>query len=67
MEPVFDYTVFADITDINGETRSGEQRISVSYKSLLLKTTIPASIPADSLKTLSIRTENMNGQFEPAN
>ena len=23
-EPVFDYTVYADVTDINGETRSGE-------------------------------------------
>ena len=67
LEPVFDYTVYADITDINGETRSGEQRVSVSYKSLLLKTTIPVSLPADSLKNLSIRTENMNGQFEPAN
>jgi hypothetical protein len=67
MEPVFDYTVYADITDINGETRSGEQKISVSYKSLLLKTTIPATLPVDSLKKLSIRTENMNGEFEPAN
>ncbi|WP_276502867.1 alpha-2-macroglobulin family protein [Terrimonas pollutisoli] len=67
LEPVFDYTVYADITDINGETRSGEQKISVGYKSLLLKTNIPATISVDSLKTLSIRTENMNGQFEPAN
>ena len=67
LDPVFDYTVYADITDINGETRSGEQKVSVSYKSLLLKTTIPATLPVDSLKTLSIRTENMNGEFEPAN
>jgi len=67
MEPVFDYTVYADITDINGETRSGEQKVSVSYKSLLLKTTIPATLPTDSLKSLFIRTENMNGEFEPAN
>ncbi len=67
LEPVFDYTVYADVTDINGETRSGEQRISVSYKSLLIKTGIPATLPVDSLKTLSIRTENMNGEFEPAN
>lgn len=66
LEPVFDYTVYADITDINGETRSGEQRISVSYKSLLLSASIPASMPADSLKKLFIRTQNMNGEFEPA-
>jgi len=67
LDPVFDYTVYADITDINGETRSGEQKVSVSYKSLLLKATIPATLSIDSLKTLSIRTENMNGEFEPAN
>ncbi len=65
-EPVFDYTVYADVTDINGETRSGEKSVPVSYKSLMLVTSIPASLPADSLKTLSIRTENMNGEFEKA-
>ncbi|MBL7725435.1 MAG: alpha-2-macroglobulin [Chitinophagaceae bacterium] len=65
-EPVFDYTVYADVTDINGETRSGEKSVSVSYKSLILVSTIPATLPADSLKALSIRTENMNGEFEPA-
>jgi len=64
-DPVFDYRVYADVTDINGETRSGEQTVSVSYKSLLLKTYIPELLPADSLKSLSIRTENMNGQLEP--
>ena len=65
-EPVFDYTVYADVTDINGETRSGQKMVSVSYKSLMLVATIPASLPADSLKSLSIRTENMNGEYEPA-
>lgn len=65
-EPVFDYTVYADVTDINGETRSGEQMVSVSYKSLMMMTTIPGTLPADSLKKLYIRTQNMNGEYEPA-
>ncbi|MEK7226771.1 MAG: alpha-2-macroglobulin, partial [Bacteroidota bacterium] len=65
-EPVFDYTVYADVTDINGETRSGEQMVSVSYKSLMLVTNVPVTLPTDSLKKLSIRTQNMNGQYEPA-
>ncbi|MBI3137807.1 MAG: alpha-2-macroglobulin [Sphingobacteriales bacterium] len=65
-EPVFDYTVYADITDINGETRSGEKSVSVSYKALVLRSNIPPTLPADSLRSLSIRTENMNGEFEPA-
>ncbi len=65
-EPVFDYTIYADVTDINGETRSGEKSVSVSYKSLMLETSIPSTLPADSLKKLIIRTQNMNGEFEPA-
>jgi hypothetical protein len=66
MDPVFDYVVYADVTDINGETRSGEKSISAGYKSLLLKATIPTAITPDSLRSLNIRTENMNGDFEPA-
>jgi hypothetical protein len=66
-EPVFDYRIYADVTDINGETRSGEKSVSVSYKALLLKVTLDEKIPTDSLKNISIRTENMNGEFEPAN
>ena len=66
MEPVFDYKVTADITDINGETRSGETTVSVSYKTLQLTVGVPEVLPADSLKTISISTQNMNGQFEPS-
>jgi uncharacterized protein YfaS (alpha-2-macroglobulin family) len=65
-DPVFDYVIYADITDINGETRSGEQTVSAGYKSLLIKSTIPSSQLIDSIRTWPIRTENMNGQFEPA-
>ncbi|TAL49583.1 MAG: alpha-2-macroglobulin [Chitinophagaceae bacterium] len=65
-EPVFDYRIYADVTDINGETRSGETSVSVSYKSLILNVDLPSSLPLDSLKTISIRTENMAGEFEPA-
>ncbi len=66
LEPVFDYKIYADITDINGETRSGETIVSVSYKSLLLKVNLPATLTADSLKNISIRTENMSGEYIPA-
>ncbi len=66
LEPVFDYTVYADITDINGETRSASQTVSVGYKGLIVHSSIPASLVADSLKTLTIHTQNMNGEFEAA-
>ncbi|HET9824331.1 MAG TPA: alpha-2-macroglobulin family protein, partial [Chitinophagaceae bacterium] len=65
-DPVFDYTVYADVTDINGETRSAEKMVSVSYKSLLLNVDLPDKLPADSFKNISIATTNMAGEFEPA-
>ncbi|MER3497910.1 MAG: alpha-2-macroglobulin [Chitinophagaceae bacterium] len=65
-DPVFDYTVYTDVTDINGETRSGEETITAGYKSLLLHVTLPKRISTDSLKNISITTTNMAGEFEPA-
>ncbi|MEO6071441.1 MAG: alpha-2-macroglobulin family protein [Chitinophagaceae bacterium] len=65
-DPVFDYHVYADVTDINGETRSGEEIVSAGYKSLILKVDVPQKIEVDSLRMLSIRTQNMSGEFEKA-
>ncbi|MEJ7672331.1 MAG: hypothetical protein WKF59_06395 [Chitinophagaceae bacterium] len=42
-EPVFDYKVEADITDINGETRSTSTIVPVGYKALNLQITITAN------------------------
>ncbi|MFL5773137.1 MAG: alpha-2-macroglobulin family protein, partial [Flavisolibacter sp.] len=55
-----------DVTDMNGETRSQQNHITAGYVSIVLKTDIPERIPVDSLKNISIRTENMNGQFHPS-
>jgi hypothetical protein len=65
-DPVFDYTIYADITDINGETRSGQNRITAGYKSLVLKVALDEKQPADSMKSIYIRTENMNGEYQPS-
>lgn len=65
-DPVFDYTVFADVTDVNGETRTGQTMLTVGYKSLLLQTNLPSQLPVDSLQNISISTTNMSGEFEPA-
>lgn len=65
-DPVFDYRVYADVTDINGETRSNTQTVSAGYKSLLLNTSIPGQLATDSLHQLLIRPENMSGIFQKA-
>lgn len=66
-DPVFDFKVIADITDINGETRSGEVTIPVSYKMLQLKLNVPSGqiLPLDSFRNIAILSQNLNGEFEP--
>ncbi len=66
-DPVFDYKVSADVTDINGETRSADITVPVGYKALNLKVSLPsdAAMPADSLKYFYVSTKNLGDQFEP--
>ena len=65
--PVFTYTVYADVTDINGETHSATNRVSVGYVSMYASENVPDQI--DQVKTpikYDIRTTNLNGQLDPA-
>jgi uncharacterized protein YfaS (alpha-2-macroglobulin family) len=67
-DPIFDYTIYADVTDINGETHSNSTTISVGYKSLQVGVYI-GDINKDQLdpkKEFPISTTNLAGQFEPA-
>ncbi|MFC4231892.1 alpha-2-macroglobulin [Parasediminibacterium paludis] len=65
-EPIFDFTVSADVTDINGETRSANKQVSVGYKRLQVNIAAPKLAEADSLQQITISTKNMNGENEPA-
>jgi len=69
LDPVFDYKIIADVTDLNGETRSGETTVSVAYKSLQLEITLPQGemMVTDSLKFIYISTQNMMGEFVKSN
>ena len=68
-DPVFDYEVEADVTDINGETRSTSSTVPVGYKALDLQITLPQTdaINVDSLKRIFVSTKNLSGEFEPTN
>ena len=55
------------MTDINGETRSGEAVTSVGYQSMQISLTLPQqTMPADSLKQVFISTTNLADEFVPA-
>jgi len=66
LDPVFDYRIYVDATDGSGETRSAENLVAAGYKSLLLKIALPETIESDSLRRISLRTENMNGSHQQA-
>ncbi|MEO6583069.1 MAG: MG2 domain-containing protein, partial [Ferruginibacter sp.] len=65
-QPTFYYEVIADVTDINGETRSNTASIPVSYQALKIEIVLPEKILADSLKTIKINSTNINGLHEKA-
>lgn len=65
-QPTFQYEVSADITDQNGETRSGSLSVPVAYQALQLNISMADKLVADSLKKIGIGSTNINGTFEKA-
>ena len=61
--PVFSYKIKADITDINGETRSNETNVKVGYHSLMLKTFMPKIVKTKDLNSIQINSTNLNNEF----
>ncbi|MBN1415849.1 MAG: hypothetical protein JW973_12165 [Bacteroidales bacterium] len=68
-EPAFTFRVYADVTDINGETHSGQTSVSIGYKALVLGVTIE-SIDKNNEEArkqkFPIITNNLAGEFEPS-
>ena len=65
--PVFTYTVYADVTDQNGETHRAEQSMQAGYRALELSADIDENVAAADLDTITVRTQNLSGTFLPAN
>lgn len=62
--PTFTYTVYADITDLNGETRSGNTNVAVAYQSLLVSVEIPEELDRNQeITEFQIATTNLSGEF----
>lgn len=64
--PIFNYTVYVDIVDVTGETRSAQTNINVGYIALNIYSEIPEIINQKSNDEYVIETNNLNGQFESA-
>ncbi|MFA9186562.1 MG2 domain-containing protein [Flavobacterium sp. FBOR7N2.3] len=61
--PVFEYTIQATVTDINGETHSANTIIKVGYHDLVLSATIPNQIETKNKNEIRFSSTNLNGAF----
>lgn len=65
--PVFNYEVTADITDVNGETRSTTTVVNVGYHAMTLQVSTPTQIDKTKKEVeLTLNSQNLNGEFVPA-
>lgn len=62
----YTYRIVADVMDINGETRSSQQSITVGDLRYTLSIPVNQQIEISKLDSLPIQTNNLNGQFVPA-
>ncbi len=62
--PVFNYTVIADVTDVNGETQSSESNVSVGDVALQASINVKEVVFTNQPDSLTITVNNLNGQPE---
>ena len=65
-QPNYSYTVYADVTDINGETHSSQTTINIGYTALNLNVEIPTLLEKENKNDFVISSTNMSGQFVSA-
>jgi uncharacterized protein YfaS (alpha-2-macroglobulin family) len=63
---IYTYAVTADVTDINGETRSASLDVHVGNKPLLVNTNLPDEITSGKRDDYTVETTNLNDDFTPA-
>ncbi|MDT0558407.1 alpha-2-macroglobulin family protein [Ichthyenterobacterium sp. W332] len=65
--PIFQYEVTADVTDINGETRSATTIVNVGYHAMTASISVdPQLDKTKKNNTLTIETKNLNGEVVEA-
>jgi uncharacterized protein YfaS (alpha-2-macroglobulin family) len=65
-QPVFVYTVYADVTDTAGETRSSQQTVNIGYTSLAARMTAKDWLTTQTPVQFKLNTETLDGQGQSA-
>jgi TonB-dependent SusC/RagA subfamily outer membrane receptor len=60
--PIFTYVITADVTDINGETRSASKNVLVGFHNLKLEVAIGEKLNQVNKQQLSVQAKNLNNQ-----
>ncbi|RMG73236.1 MAG: hypothetical protein D6722_04090, partial [Bacteroidetes bacterium] len=63
-KPVFTYTIYADVTDITGETRSGQASLRAGYVALELGLDLPDQLFQDRLAPVGLQAHNLSGEAQ---
>jgi len=58
--PIFYYKIYAEVTDLNGETHSHSLTVKVGYRQLQAQINLPNKIQKGSTDTLKVKTINLN-------
>ena len=61
-EPIFTYSVSADVTDNNGETRSAEKSVRIGYTALEIGLDLPSWLESGKEFALDLRTTTLDGK-----
>lgn len=64
--PTYTYQISADVTDINGETRSGQTYVSVGVNAMNLSLNVPSEMDKSKMSHFKVSTTNLNGQHVDA-
>ena len=65
-EPIFRYTITADVTDSTGETRSGQRTVSAGYTALSATLGCPDWIEANESFELTVSTQSLDREPQAA-
>ncbi len=66
-DPVFHYKVYAEVTDLNGETHNQEILVKAGYQLLQLTLEMPGKILKHKTDSIRIQSKNLNDIKVPAN
>ncbi len=65
-KPFYDFIVNADVTDINGETRTGNKHYTITEQSLIVSINAPSESDFNKFNRIEVSTTNISGKFTPS-